>query len=406
MTEQSFYNNLPELPGVYLMKDKKGKVLYVGKAGNLKRRVASYFSGANNSRIEKLISKIKRIDYRATETVIEALILESELIKKFLPPYNIKEKDDRSFLYFEITKEKFPRVLLTRGRDRKNSSKSKFFGPFVFASQTREAAKILRRIFPWSVHQIKDSKKNQKLASPCFDYQIGLCPGTCIGAISQEKYLKNIKNLELFLSGKKRLLIKKLEKEMKNLSKKLEFEKAAEIRRQLFALKHVEDAVLIRKEKERLDLKNSIRIEAYDISNISGNFAVGSMVVFEDGDLAKNKYRRFKIKTVFGQNDTAMIKEVIRRRFEGKLKTEKSPNLILIDGGKAQVKAVRSVLSDIGLKIPVVGIAKGKKRKKNEFIGDEIPKGIGEKILIMIRDEAHRFALNYHRNLRTKGFFN
>lgn len=400
---KEFYKNLPECPGVYLMRNKKREVLYIGKAANLRRRVASYFSKPNDSRLEKLISEVRKIDYYSTETVIEALVLESKLIKKFLPPYNIKEKDDKSYLYFEITREKFPRVLLVRGKSKKSSSKSKFFGPFVFASQAREAMRILRRIFPWSNHQIKDIKENQKSTSPCFDYQIGLCPGVCIGAISRENYLRNIKNLKLFLSGKKHLLIKKLEQEMKNLARKLEFEKAAEVRRQLFALKHIEDAALIENSEKNFGPESSVRIEGYDISNISGTSAVGSMVVFLDEKPVRDEYRKFKIKTVSGQNDVAMIKEIIKRRFRGSLRAEKLPDLILVDGGKSQVKAVQDVLSDISLNIPVIGIAKGQKRKKNEFIG-EIPEGINKETLIMIRDEAHRFAVEYHRNLRTREF--
>lgn len=400
-----FYKKLPESAGVYLMKDKNGKVLYVGKAANLKRRVATYFLKSSDLRIEKLMSEVKKIDYKKTETVIEALILESKLIRKFLPPYNIKEKDDKSFLYFEITKEKFPRVLLVRESEIKKSSRgrSKFFGPFVFASQAREAARILRRVFPWSIHQSKEFKdiKNQKNLRPCFDYQIGLCPGTCIGAINQRDYLRNIKNLELFLSGKKHLLIKKLQKEMKNLSEKLEFEKAAEVRRQLFALKHIEDVALVVEEKKGIETKSSIRIEGYDVSNIFGNSAVGSMVVFYGEKPMKSEYRKFKIRTASTQDDIAMIKEIIRRRFKGSLKQEKLPDLVLIDGGRGQVNAACEVLSDIGLKIPVVGIAKGEKRKKNEFIG-EIPQEVSKKTLIMVRDEAHRFALSYHRNLRRK----
>lgn len=197
MLKKNIYNNLPETPGVYLMKGANGKILYIGKAGNLKRRVASYFQKAHDYRIEKLLSQVKKIDYRKTDTAIEALILESQLIKKYEPPFNVKEKDDKSFLYMEITKEKFPRVLLVRG---KSNTVGERYGPFTSASSIREAMRILRRIFPYSVHpsQITNHVSRTIKTKPCFDYQIGLCPGTCIGAITRKDYLKNIKNIKLF----------------------------------------------------------------------------------------------------------------------------------------------------------------------------------------------------------------
>ena len=224
----SDYKLLPETPGVYLMKDAAGKILYVGKAGNLRRRVSSYFERphlrqgyggqAHDVRIQTLVARIAAIDHRDTETAIEALILEAELIKKLSPPFNVKEKDDKSFLSIEILKEKFPRVLLVRGRDSAKSSvgqgrdiagkKGKRFGPFTSASSAREALKILRKIFPWSTH---DPERLGTFQRPCFDYEIGLCPGTCVGAISRKDYMKNIGHLKLFLEGKKARVVKNLE---------------------------------------------------------------------------------------------------------------------------------------------------------------------------------------------------
>ncbi|MEK7138131.1 MAG: excinuclease ABC subunit UvrC [Patescibacteria group bacterium] len=413
------YKNLPQTPGVYIMKGAKGEILYVGKAVNLRRRVSSYFLRSHDYRLEKLVSLIKKIDHQKTDTGLEALILESELIKKHQPPYNVLEKDDKSFLYVEITKEKFPRVLLIRGKDLHEKSpsshnskflihNSKRYGPFTSSSSLRKALKIIRRIFPYSTHDSKTLLASgytlNPSSRPCFDFSIGLCPGTCIGAISQKDYAKTIRNIKLFFSGKKHQILKSLEKEMKQASKELEFEKAEKVRRQIFALKHIEDTAFISDSSYSLlasgqTLNPTFRIEGYDISNISGTSAVGSMVVFVNRKPDKNEYRKFKIKTVKGPDDTGMLREVLSRRFEHK--EWPFPNLILIDGGAGQVNAAKFVLAEYKIKIPVFGIAKGPERKRNDIIGI-LPKGVNKKTLIQVRDEAHRFAVSYHRKLRSK----
>jgi len=413
---KSLYENLPDTPGVYLMKDASGAVLYVGKAGNLRRRVSSYFERPHESRIQKLVSEIASIDHKPTDTAIEALILEAKLIKEIRPPFNVKEKDDKSFLYVEITKEKFPRVLLVRGRDSANGTR---FGPFTSASSIREALRIIRKIFPWSTHDVKQearSKKqelgSEKQARPCFDYQIGLCPGTCIGAVTKEEYRKNIQNLKLFFQGDKKKILRNLEKEMAAASKHLEFEKAGKLRRRIFALQHIRDVALIRDN----DISNgdgdpglrrddpsgrfAQRIEGYDISNISGTSAVGSMVVFTNGTPDKAEYRKFRIRTVVGSNDVGMMREVLSRRFENSWPL---PDLVLIDGGAGQINAAKNVVREFKLKIPVIGIAKGPTRKRNDIIGI-VPKGIEKKTLIRVRDEAHRFAIKYHKKVRSAEF--
>lgn len=405
-----FYKNAPESPGVYLMKNAVGEILYVGKAGNLKKRVASYFQKSHDYRIQKLVGEIKRIDYQKTDTVIEALILESQLIKKHQPFFNVREKDDKSFLYVEITKEEFPRVLLVRGKEKFAPSRAERFGPFVSASGVREALRVLRRIFPFSVHSSDKTKEKRletdKSARPCFDYSIGLCPGVCVGAISKEDYLKNIKNLKLIFRGKKRIILKNLGKEMRSASKRLEFEKAEKFRRQIFSLRHIQDAALINDSEVTVNgfspASNFVprRIEGYDISNIAGASAVGGMVVFLNGAPVKSEYRKFKIKTIFKPNDTGMLREVLRRRFKNPWP---HPDLILVDGGLAQVNCAKEVLREFGLIIPVLGIAKGVKRKNNKFIGIT-PDATNQKILIKVRDEAHRFAIGYHKKVRSAGF--
>ncbi|MCL4400211.1 excinuclease ABC subunit UvrC [Patescibacteria group bacterium] len=400
----SLYKNIPETPGVYIMKGANGGILYIGKAVNLKRRVSSYFTRPHDTRIEGLVKEIKKIDFEETGTAIEALILESNLIKKYQPPFNIKEKDDKSFLYVAITKEKYPRIFLVRGKDIQEDKKlfGAEYGPFTSASSIRESLRIIRKIFPYATHP--EPSKPQTRA--CFDYQIGLCPGTCIGAISKKDYSKNIKNIKLFFSGKKGRIIKSLESEMKRASKTLNFERAGELKRQLFALQHIQDVALI-KEDEISNTKYQIqntkyRIEGYDISNISGTSAVGSMVVFTNNEPDKSEYRKFKIKTVFKPDDFGMLKEVLERRLGNNWPL---PDLFLIDGGRGQVSAIRGILDMAGIKIPVVGIAKGPERKRNDVTG-EIPSFTNLKTLIKIRDEAHRFAISYHKKIRRQTFLN
>ncbi len=400
---------MPDTPGIYLMKDSHGRILYVGKAGNLRRRVSSYFLRPHDIRIERLVREIASIDFEKTDTAIEALILESKRIKELKPFYNVKEKDDKSFLNVVITKEKFPRVLLARGTDKEAGER---FGPFTSASSLRAALKMIRKIFPWNTHPME---KIGAFRRPCFDHEIGLCPGTCIGAISRADYLKQVRNIRLFLQGKKSRVIKNLEKEMKTAAKAEDFERAGELKRQLFALKHIQDVALIKEDKPE-NGNGGMRIEGYDISNISGTDAVGSMVVFVNGAPDRSQYRKFRIKTVVGANparhalseaggDTGMLQEVLARRFKhaGEADAWPLPALILIDGGAGQVNAAKKVLADAGLKLPIIGMAKGPERKRTDIVG-ELPPGFDMNTLIRVRDEAHRFAISYHKNIRSKRF--
>jgi excinuclease ABC subunit C len=391
-------NKLPLTSGVYLFKDKEKKVLYVGKATNLKKRVQSYFVLTKNSKNIQITKKSETIDFIETETVIEALIKEAEIIKKYRPPYNIKENDDRSFLYVLITKEEYPRVLLKRGKEIKKDEKGKVFGPFVYSSEIRSALKIIRKIFPYSTH----TKKEINTKKPCFYYQINLCPGVCVGSISKEEYKKNIKNIEMFFEGKKKKIISFLKKQMEEESKAMKFEMAEELRKKINSLLYIQDVAILKKKENNFQKKKKdlFRIEGYDISNISGEFSVGSMVVFDDERPLKSEYRLFKIKNVSGPNDTEMLKEVVRRRLKNKWEL---PKLIVVDGGKGQVSAVKSVLKEEKIKIDVLGIAKGKDRKKEEVIGELNPL-IKKETLLLVQDEAHRFAINYHRKIRGDNF--
>jgi len=392
-------SKLPKSPGVYKFYDSGKQLIYIGKATSLRDRVRSYFNGAHDTKTEKLVSEIKNIKFEKTDTVLEALILESNLIKKNQPKYNIREKDDKSFSYFLITKnEDFSRVLIVRKTDLGKYPSKKIFGPYLSKRQMEIALKIIRRIFPF--HSIK-----QKTEQGCLDFQLGRCPGPYAGAISKKDYRKNIRGIEMILEGKKKSLVKKLEKEMKEHSKKHEFEKAAELRNKIFALRHIQDVALISNESIQLAPSHPcdfFRIEGYDISNVGGDFAVGSMVVFTSKKPDKSQYRKFKIKTVPGINDVGMIREVLTRRLKNDWPL---PNLILIDGGKGHLNAAENILKEFKWDIPVAALAKGPTRKKMDLYytknAHQCFEIISDIVLLeKIRNEAHRFAIAYHRKRR------
>jgi excinuclease ABC subunit C len=430
--------SLPTSPGVYIFYGasaqggfRKAQILYVGKATSLKDRVGSYFQGRRGYTrpIEMFIDQIADIEVRKTETVLEAYILEQELIKKWQPKFNVDGKDDKSFVYVFVTKEEFPRFIIVRKREldahltptlslvRRGS---KMYGPYISKKNIEIALKILRKIFPYH-------SKAQKTEKGCLDFQIGLCPGPYAGAISKEDYAKNIRGIRMILEGKKKSLITKMKKEMSAYSEQQEFEKAGRVRNAIFALQHIRDVALISESRDgalprlgdngqREDEQDAavlrlyrngakFRIEGYDISNISGKSSVGSMVVFDNanGEMQSNKsqYRKFKIKTVDGANDTASMAEVIGRRF-GNNWTK--PDLIILDGGQGHLTAVRRVLKNFHLEIPLLAVAKGPTRKKlDRYAFGSVPE-ITDEIIERIRDEAHRFAITYHKKLRKKSF--
>ncbi|MBU1146063.1 excinuclease ABC subunit UvrC [Patescibacteria group bacterium] len=421
--------NFPKTPGVYLMKNAAGKIIYIGKATSLRDRVKSYFDRPHDIRIEKLVTEIYNIDFKKTPTVIEALILEANLIKKSLPKYNVKEKDNKSFLYVAFTREKFPRIILLRGLELKRMMPkekkqiTKLFGPYTSASSLRAALDILRRrIFPFRDCVVMPKR-------PCLHYHLKQCPAPCANLVSEKDYCRLIHNLILFFEGKKEKIIKNLKKEMASASRAEDFEKAARLRNQIFSLEHIQDVAVITSDSlfpERSGAKSKGRpstgsghnfinifgrVEGYDVSNISGTSATGSMVVFENGKPNKNKYRKFKIRTLNAPNDIGMMKEVMTRRLKH-TSDWPLPNLILVDGGWGQINAVREILTEQKIKIPVLGIAKGFDRKQDRLLAD--PKNpelvrvaeLHKDILLHVRDEAHRFAISYHKLLRRKKLLN
>lgn len=416
---------LPDSPGVYFFK-KGEKILYIGKATSLKDRVKSYFGkdliNTRGPAILDMVTLSDNIKLLKTDSVLEALILESNLIKKYKPKYNIKEKDDKSFNYVCIIKEKLPKILIIRGKNidfaqkkffrdprtrgagsvpdhSKNLFLSKIYGPFTNGLQLREAMKIIRRIFPYFDND--SLKKNNKE----FYKQLGLVP--------ENEYKNNIKNLKLFFEGKKKNIISNLKKEMLSFAKRKEFEKAEEIKKKIFALGHINDIALI---KDEITPENHFkkvlgrgerelapfRVEAYDVAHMSGKNMVGVMTVISNREVDKSEYKKFIIKTQSNANDTGALEEMLSRRFRH---TEWGlPNLIVVDGSTAQINVAKRVLDRYQFKIPVVGVVKDDKHKAKAIIGDEKIIKAYKKQILLANSESHRFAVAFHKNRRNKNF--
>lgn len=408
----------PNSPGVYLMRDAAGLVLYVGKANSLKRRLFSYLSAGLNNKTASLMAKVVDIEFRLCSNEDMALLLEASLIRELKPRYNVSLRDDKSFPLVKISREDFPAVYITRSKD---DSGAQYIGPYTNVKLLKNALKIIRRSFPY-----RSCKRMPK--QYCLYHRINLCPAPCIGRISRKEYRRVIDNIILILEGKTDLLIRGLAKLMRDKSKALDFEAAASARDQIAVLsENAFGPSEVNRRREAEDLKNRLglktlpeKIEGFDISNISGNQAVGSMVSFHNGIPDKNNYRRFRIKSVQGIDDYKMLAEVLRRRFtrpyrigryaplrSSRLIKERGdlPDLALIDGGKGHLRAAARQLKELHLKLPLAGIAKKEEHVYAAGRGGPLnfPKDAPALNLIRrVRDEAHRFALAYHHLLRKK----
>ncbi len=408
-------SKLPSSPGVYKFINTSGKILYIGKATSLKNRVRSYFTDdiavKRSELIRLMVDEARDIKYEKTDSVLEALILEAELIKKHLPHYNSIGKDQRSWNYVIITKEEFPRVLTMRARELEQSNVQiiEKFGPFTHGAQLREALKIVRRIFPYRDKCTPLTDNVIKNNSGCFNHQIGLCPGMCAGKIDSKEYQKTIRQIIKFFKGKKQSLLKDIQREMRTFAKEKQFEKANESKNKLFALKHIEDIALIKRDRPELQVENQgaiFRIEAYDIAHISGTNMVGVMTVVENDEPKNSEYRMFKIKGQKGVDDTRAISEILNRRLNH---TEwLKADLIVIDGGVAQLNTSKLILEERGVRIPLVAVTKDSKHKPIKIIAattegqNMITKH--QKSILLANSESHRFAINFHRRLRNKQF--
>jgi excinuclease ABC subunit C len=390
---------IPDGPGVYFFLGKNKEVLYIGKATSLRSRVRSYFASdlmqTRGPVLVKMLEKAHSIDWRETDSVLEALLLEANLIKTYKPKHNTDLKDDKSWNYVVLTKEDFPRVVLIRGRELALRDPKEFmhtFGPFPHGLQLKEALKIIRKIFPYHDTCVPGSGKR------CFNAQIGLCPGVCSGEITKTEYRKIIRRIAMLFQGKKVELLKSLERDMKAAAKEEDFEEAARLRGQIFALKHIHDVSLIKDEYRGTNGVGNTRIEAYDVAHMGGTSVVGVMVVVEQGQTAKDQYRKFKIKAAKGGDDTGSLREVLTRRLNH---TEwPMPRVIAVDGSTAQMNVAKKVLEEYAMSIPVVGVTKDEKHRPRAIQGErEVTQG-RERDILLANAEAHRFAITYHKKLR------
>jgi len=429
--------SLPESPGVYIYKNKFGKPVYIGKSINLKKRVLSYFAKYITGKTVSMLKETENFAIIVVSSELEALLLEAHLVRKFKPNYNFSLKDDKHPLYIRITKEKYPRVLTARKIDEEKSNLA-FFGPFPSSKNIKSVLKMIRKIFPYSDHKL--GKRG------CLYSQIGLCQ-PCPNEIEKLKdekhkqdfisdYKNNISNIRKLLSGKIKPLRNNLEKEMHNLSSQQNFENAAKILRQIEKLDYITQPITpvsyflenpnliedIRAEElnelarilaNYINVPKTLRrIECFDVAHLSGSYPTASMVTFDNGEPDKALYRHFRIRQKKGQSDADSMSEVAKRRTKY-LSTWGVPDLIIVDGGKAQVSVFRKVFAKY--KIPLIGLSKREEKlvipiKRSDlsthgFIEKKVPEGAAKNLVQRIRNEAHRFARRYHYNLLKRQLF-
>ncbi len=431
---------LPETPGVYFFLDEKDEILYIGKATSLRDRVRSYLSRdlmeTRGPKLVRMLAAARRVGWRGNDSVLEALIEESRLIKEIQPPYNTDAKDDKSYNHVVVTDETFPRVLLVRGRD---LAEGKFadpirslFGPFPHGAQLREAMKIVRKLFPYrdkcepfrdgtestrhqnpitkQITNHKSQKQNRindqkERGKPCFHRQIGLCPGVCTGEISAREYGKTIRHIERFFRGEKSVILRSLKREMKRASDRLDFERAAELRNRIFALEHIHDVALLGGEVDQADSRvAAVRIEAYDVAHLGGDASVGVMTVHEGGAIDKDSYRKFRLRGTHAGDDLAALEEILGRR--AKHPEWPAPDILVVDGGLLQKGVADRMIGEGGVfaNVRIVGVVKNRKHQPERLIGDGPAIAEYRREILLANAEAHRFAIGYHRNRRGKEF--
>jgi excinuclease ABC subunit C len=406
-------SNLPDTPGVYMFLEKKGKIIYVGKALRLKRRVAQYFQAgrARDARLELLASEARDVKFIRASSEAEALIYEAGLIKDHAPKFNIDLKDDKSYPFLKLTvNEKYPRLFLTRKRVNDGAV---YYGPYVEVKLLKEALSFMKKVFP-----LRTCRRFRKTV--CLEYHLGQCLGPCEGKVSEKEYNDMVRQLKKFLEGRKDDLIKTLMGRMKKLAAKKDFEKALAVKRRIEALTAIQQ--LHDRSRHPIfgeldELQNALglsrlpmTVECFDISNISGQQSVGSMVRFVAGTPRKADYRKFRIRTVGEIDDYSMIREVVRRRYSRLMEEGKAlPDLILIDGGKGHLSVANAELKKLGIKdVAVASIAKEHNHLYTLSRKHPIRLSPGSRLLLLIqriRDEAHRFAITYHRGLRESAAF-
>lgn len=408
---------LPNRPGVYLFRDAEGTLLYVGKALSLRKRVLSYFRPARSlsAKVMRLREEMKDLEWIVTGSEAEALLYENALIKEHTPKFNVSLRDDKSYPYLKVTvEEEFPRIYIGRGTGEPGI---KTIGPFTQARLLRQAMNAVRRVIPFRTCRTLPSRA-------CLDYHLKLCSAPCEGRISRQQYAQALTRVFRLMEGKKQQVLRELERGMRQAAGERRYEEAARFRDQIQGLLRLSTRPRRFIPSEALaDLQSVLRlktlprrIEGFDVSNVYGRQAVGSMVRFFDGKPDKGGYKRFRIKTVRGIDDYAMMREIVRRRCEGAcprtppkgagpLRPSGLPDLILIDGGRGHLSAALEVLKELRLELPAAGIAKEHEAlflpgQREPIILPPDSKAL--QILQRVRDEAHRFAIGYHRLLRGK----
>jgi excinuclease ABC subunit C len=414
--------NFPDTPGVYFWldspehrkggRDSDGKILYIGKATSLRDRVRSYFAPdvikTRGPHIVDMVFRSNTVKYQETMNALEALILEANLIKKHKPYYNTKEKDDKSFNCVAITKEVFPKVILVRQKDIDTKNKTvkvlrnpkpipyeSVFGPYPKGSSIKEALRILRRIFPF--RDIASEKKDNAV----FYRQIGLSPDTS-SKEAQASYKKTISRLKMIFEGKYQKLLKDLKKEMLVCAKKEQFELANEIKQKVFALEHIQDISLIKRDLSSGHSDNDFRIEAYDVAHISGKQMVGVMTVVTNAIADKNEYRKFVIKGFDKANDAGALKEILTRRFAHS--EWAMPSAIVVDGNIIQTNVAQEVLTSLKLKIPIIAVTKDERHRPKAITGPKELVEARKYDILLANSEAHRFAISFHKQRRQRAF--
>lgn len=397
---------LPDAPGVYFFLGARKKILYIGKATSLHNRVRSYFSSDIKQKrsplIEKMVQEAKTVEYTTTESVLEALILETNLIRTHKPTYNTRSKDDKSYNHLVITNEEWPRVLVVRGKDIveqfTKDEKLYEFGPFSSGTLFKEALKIVRKIFQFYDTKTAVGRERSKLAKGKIDFnrQIGLYPEQ----LSKVEYAKTIRHIKLFFEGRKQQIITELQKQMISLAKQEKFEQANILKKRMFALQHIQDVALIKDDNRIYRDEKRIRIEAYDIAHLHGSDMVGVMTVIEDGEPIKSEYRKFSIKTVLSANDPAALCEILTRRLTHT--NWPLPQLLVVDGALAQKNAVERTLREAKVVIPVVAVVKDEHHKPIRILGPKNICTLHKSSILLANAESHRFAIMYHRSKRAK----
>ena len=402
--EQLRKQEVPDKPGVYFFLGARKEVLYIGKATSLRNRVRSYFDSAIAEKrsllIENMVQEAVSLEWTVTDSVLEAILLEANLIRTHKPTFNTKTKDDKSYNHVVITKEEFPRILVVRGKDliEHGDEYQKVYGPFPDSTLFKAALSIIRKIFRVYDRTAPSEAQKSKLHKGKLDFnrQIGLYPKET----SKEEYARTIRHLMLFFEGRKERIMRELERDMHKAAREERFEEAHDLKKKIMALQHIQDVALIRDDARVYKDGRSIRIEAYDVAHLAGKEMVGVMTVLASDVPDKSSYRKFIIRTLPNADDPRALTEVLMRRFGHS--EWPVPDLMVVDGNIIQARAAAAVLKTFDLHIPIVGVVKDEHHKPKRIIGPATQIKRHKQAILLANAEAHRFSIGFHRERRRK----